>query len=283
MGWTGKTAVVCGGSSGLGLSLANQLVAQGVKHLILIARDPARLYLVVEQLRKEAADNGRQAIISSIQADLTDGESARLAGIELGKQAAGVDILIQAVGLSDRGTIEGLTRQRLMELIDANVVVSLHAIQQFQPFLRSSRGVIVLIGSLSSLFAPRYLGGYSIAKHALAGLAQQARLELSEQGVAVVLCCPGPIQRADAGRRYAGLPQAKSDLPGEAILPREAMLPGGGAKISGLNPDELANQILDAAHRRKPLSIIPKRAWWLRLISCLSPSWGDWLLLKKTQ
>jgi uncharacterized protein len=92
----------------------------------------------------------------------------------------------------------------------------------------------------------------------------------------VMLCCPGPIARDDAGKRYEQ--RASSD----GSLPAEALQPGGGAKIKGLNPSELAQQILRSASRRKELLILPHKAWWLRLVTAISQRLGDSILRKKS-
>lgn len=112
-------------------------------------------------------------------------------------------MLVNCVGISDRGLIEDLKSDRLQELLDQNVFTALLCCQAGLPLLKESRGVIVNIGSLASKVGARYIGGYAIAKHALAGLTQQMRLELKPVGVHVGLVSPGPIQREDAGRRIA--------------------------------------------------------------------------------
>lgn len=298
--WHGKTAVICGGSQGLGLSIAEELMQQNIAHLILIARNREQLTRAAEHLhslrknkvsKTQAAKNRTASMqadlsenaldrnvdirITPMAADLTDAKSAQAAAIEISLVAPEVDLVIQAIGTSDRGTIAGLTRERLHELIDTNLVTSLHAIQQLSPLFPARGGVIVLVGSLSSLFAPRFLGGYSIAKHGLVALAQQARLELAEKGIHVMLCCPGPIARPDSGSRYANETR-KLDLPPEAELP------GGGAKVKGLCPQRLAKHILRAAERRELLMIRPKKAWWLRLLSAALPGLGERILRRKS-
>jgi short-subunit dehydrogenase len=186
-----------------------------------------------------------------------------------------VDLLVQSVGMSDRGTLHQLECDRLHELLDVNVVSSLNAIQAFTPSLTRPGGTLVLIGSLASVFAPRFLGGYSITKHALAGLAQQARLELAAEGLQVLLACPGPIARADAGHRYTTAKQA-------AELPEAALGPGGGAKIRGLAPNRLARDILAAAAANKRVIIRPRMARLLLVLSAISPGLGDYLLQRKS-
>jgi short-subunit dehydrogenase len=274
--WTGKTAVVCGASSGLGLAIAHGLISQGISRLFLVARDPQRLEAAQKELSLAGSGGSATLEISSISADLSCAQSCQNAAGVLRDRLPAADIIIQAAGMSDRGTLQTLSRERLIQLMDANVVTGLHALQYFSGLLEANRGVFVLIGSLSSLFAPRYLGGYSLAKHALAALAQQARLELAERGVHVTLVCPGPIRRDDSGRRYRDLEKTTSDLPSDALLP------GGGAKVSGLEVNWLAEQILKDAKNRRTVTIYPKKARWLRLISVCSQSWGDKILLKKT-
>ena len=211
--------------------------------------------------------------------------------------------MTQAVGQSDRGRLSDLTSQRLSELIAANVVTSLHAIQCFRPLMQrgdgstkantsgSARsrggtrnaadsmqgagGSIVLIGSLASLFAPRFLGGYAIAKHGLAALAQQARLELAEEGIHVLLACPGPIVREDSGARY-------DQLTRDSELPEAVRQPGGGARVRGLDAHRLVRDILSAAAAQQPRIIRPRKAQWLHWLSAISCAWGDRLLRKNS-
>lgn len=283
--WQGKTVVVCGASSGLGFSVAQELIRQRAGHLVVIARNTDQLQLAADRLQEMASQlsgdslvppsANRSTLITPIVADMVDKGSVSSAVGKIEKVTAGVDLVVQAVGVSDRGTILNLNRERLMELVDANLVTSLHAVQCFTPLLQSNGGVVVLIGSLSSFFAPRFLGGYSIAKHGLVALAQQSRLELAEKNIHVTLCCPGPIARPDAGSRYR-------DKGASDDLPTEAKMPGGGAKIKGLSAEGLSRDLLRAAWRRSPLLIRPRKAWWLRLVSHLSIRVGELILRSKS-
>lgn len=272
--WKNKVAIICGGSSGLGLSLARALVEQKCGLLVLIGRDGTKLAAARDELTALSAQLQSGTRIETVSADLTDKADAVKCAEQLNSFAPNVDLLIQAIGVSDRGTVTDLTKERLHELIDANVVTSLHSLQIFTPNLTSTCGVVVLIGSLASLFAPRFLGGYSMAKHALAALAQQARLELSEQRVHVMLCCPGPIRRSDAGQRYRQ--QASESLPAEALKP------AAGAKISQLDPEQLSKKILASAAARCPMLILPGKGRLLRLLTAISQRLGDFLLRRRS-
>jgi hypothetical protein len=84
-----------------------------------------------------------------------------------------------------------------------------------------------------------------------------------------MLVCPGPIARDDAGNRYA------AEAPD---VPAAAQAPGAGAKLKAIDPDRLAEVILNSAAARKPELVVPAKARLLFAVSQLSPSWGDWLL-----
>lgn len=268
--WKGKTAVVCGASEGLGRDLACELARLQPAKLGLVARGEGKLQALKDELQKLAP----QCDIQIFPCDLClSAEVLKIARDAFFQD--GVDLLIQAVGMSDRGQVLELSRQRLEHLVSVNVVSSLHAIQAFRDVLASREGMVTLIGSLASLFAPRFLGGYAIAKHGLAALAQQARLELADQNIGVCLVCPGPIARSDAGDRY-------KDLESAGQLPAEAMRPGGGAKIKGLDAKELAIDILRAASKRKKRLIRPRKAWLLQVVSAIAPGLGDRLLSRST-
>ncbi len=269
--WKGKRAVVCGATAGLGRAFAIELARQQVEHLTLVARSSANL----QALRSELLEQFASLEVLCLPADLCVKEQLQQAVEPLQQADHRVDLVVQAVGQSDRGRLVDLSSQRLHELIGVNVLSSLHAVQCFHPLMQPAGGNIVLVGSLASLFAPRFLGGYAIAKHGLAALAQQARLELAEDRIHVLLACPGPIAREDSGARYDH--HARADQ-----LPDAARQPGGGAKIRGLDPQRLVREILRAAAAYKPLIIRPRKAQWLHWLSALSCSLGDRLLRKNS-
>lgn len=271
--WKDKNAVVLGATSGLGRQLAVQLALGGVRKLVVVARGREALDSLTDSLREAGKNRVAPTIeIHSLSIDVCQKDALQqgIADIEVG----GIDLVINAVGKSDRGTIDQLAEEQLSELHRLNVGSSLNAIQCFEGSLAASKGVLVLIGSLASLFAPRYLGGYAIAKHGVAALAQQARLEMADLGVHVMLACPGPIVRPDAGTRY--------QESGDSATPSEALQPGGGAKLKGLDSTKLALDILRYASARKRILVRPRSARLLQILGAVSPWLGDTILRKKT-
>lgn len=262
-------AVVAGASAGLGLVIARMLLARG-HDVVIVGRDESRLETARRSLASEFGDRR----VTAIPADLTSAD--RVADLADRCRSLGppVAALVNVAGGSDRGLAEELTPQRLHELLDQNVTTALLCSQAFLPMLRESRGVIVNVGSLASKVGARYLGGYPAAKHALAGLTQQMRLELRPCGVHVALVSPGPIRRGDAGTRYA---DRVSDE-----LPDQATAPGGGTRVKGISPERVAAAVVRCIERRAPDVILPGYLRLLVAIGHALPRLGDWLLMKFT-
>lgn len=270
--WADKSAVIIGGSAGLGLELARCLSEMAASRILLVGRDQDRLQKSRTELQSISAKT--HVSICAADAQTTQGTQAIADQLSSNGQVS-INLLINAVGQSDRGLALQLTTERLDELLRANIHAPLMATQTIAPFM-STGSVIVNIGSLSSLFAPRYLGGYSIAKHGLRALSQQLRLELAQRGIHVMLACPGPIARQDAGSRY-------SQLAGAGDIPPEALQGGGGARLKGLDARRLATDILNAAGARKLEIIRPRKARLLLWLITLWPALGERVLSSQTR
>jgi len=206
-------------------------------------------------------------------ADVTDGRKVAAGVNAVAEQFGSLDAVFHCAGRSARGKLTDTSAEEIRSLLEMNLLGTVHVARAAQPHLARSRGHLVNIGSLASKAAPRFLGGYPASKFALAGYTQQLRLEWQEAGIHVMLVCPGPIAREDAGSRYAE--QTKD-------LPESASQPGGGATLKGLDPQHLAEKILRGCERRKAELVLPRKARLLFAISQLWPALGDWLLLKNS-
>jgi short-subunit dehydrogenase len=165
------------------------------------------------------------------------------------------------------------TPEQFRDLLELNFLAAVRCTRAASPHLIASRGHLVLIGSLAAKTASRYLGAYPASKFPVAAYAQQLRYELNPQGVHVLLVCPGPIARADAGRRYDE--QAGG-------LPASARKPGGGVKLKGLSQERLVATILQYCERRKPELVMPAKSRLLFAVAQLSPRLGDWIITRMT-
>ena len=261
-----RVALITGGSAGLGLVIARTFLDRGYR-VAIVGRSSDRLRAALAAL---GADDDHAA---GLTANLLVPDDVQRVVDEVSTRFGRLDVLVNCVGESDRGLTQDLQRERLHELVDQNVTTALLCSQAALPLLEDSRGAIVNIGSLGAKVGARYIGGYATAKHALAGMSQQMRLELREKGVHVGLVNPGPIRRDDAGQRY------KDQAEG---LPEQASKPGAGTRVKGLPPERVAAAVLRCAEKRKPDIVLPGYLRILIAVGHAFPRLGDWLLLKFT-
>ena len=264
--WKDNVVLVTGGSMGLGQKIATAFAAAGAKIALAALPD--------EHLEKTAADlraAGCEAM--GIPADITRQEEVDRLFARTVEHFGRLDVLVNCAGRSVRGKVLDTTPEQFQKLLELNFLAGVRCTRAAVPHLIASKGHIVNIGSLAAKSAAKYLGAYPASKFPVAAYSQQLRYELNPQGVHVLLVCPGPIAREDAGARYDD--QA-------ADLPERARKPGGGVKLKGIPPERLAAEILRHCERRKAELVMPARARLLFAISQLSPSLGDWIIGKMT-
>jgi short-subunit dehydrogenase len=264
--WQDKVCVVSGGSAGLGLAIGRALASAGSRVVL-----TARRQEVLDAAAAELNRGGGKA--TAIAGDMAWQEDVDRVAVEVAQQFGRVDMLCNCAGRSTRGMALDAAPEDFQQLLEANFMTTVRATRAFAPMLLVSRGHLVNVGSLASKLAPRFTGAYPASKFAVAAYTQQLRLELAEQGLHVMLVCPGPIKRDDNGMRYA----AES-----SNIPAAAQAPGAGAHIKAIDPDWMAGRILKACERRQPELVIPSRVKWLCAISQLWPAWGDRLLRRST-
>jgi NAD(P)-dependent dehydrogenase (short-subunit alcohol dehydrogenase family) len=264
--WTGKVVIVTGGSSGFGRSLAAAFARSGANVVI-----SARSFEVLETAADELRQYGTQ--ILAIPADVTQTDQVESLVEQTVRQFGRLDVLVNNAGRSARGTAIDVSPEEFNQLFDLNFLCAVRCTRAAMPHLLRSHGHLVNIGSLSGKSASRYVGAYAATKFALAAYTQQLRLELSPQGVHVMLVSPGPIERGDAGRRYT------DQLEG---LPATAAKPGAGVRINPIKPDKLSSAILAACRRRQPELVYPVMARLFIAVMQLFPRLGDWLVRKMT-
>ncbi len=259
--WKNKVVVVTGGSKGLGLEIARQLVGAGA-HLFVIARDAEQLHKISGELAEGAAIRPQIVV-----ADLVNSDQAAAAIKTVVQTTQRIDFLFNVVGASIRCRMAETTPDIFRQQMDINFFSAVNCTQAAIKTLQKSNGGVVNIASLAAKTPWPFVGPYVTSKAALAAYTDQLRLEIKELS-SVLLVCPGPILRADAGSRY----QTQS-----SGLSAEAHQPGAGAKLKGLDPQMLAKKIVNAAANGKRELIVPWKAGFLFKISAIFPRLGDWL------
>jgi len=273
--WHGRRVIVAGGTSGFGLVLARHLLEAGAS-VLLVGRSADGVRRALERLPDPRL--GQKSLGTA--ADLArSGEGGRVVGEALDR-LGGVDDLFFTVGRSGRARILDTPADQLAGYLDANLRTAVEITTAAAEDVARAGGHMVYIGSLAGKLVTPLMGPYAVAKSALAAYVDAVRLEMAPRGGHVLLVSPGPIRREQADDdaafdRYAAEVAA-------AGLPPEANLPGGGAPLRRLDPDRLAEQVLDACRRRTNELVVPRKAAWLAGLVEWFPDWGRRLLARFT-
>lgn len=199
MSFGGKTIVVTGAASGIGLALTEALCAQGARVLALDRRFPA-MPEGAECITANVCDMAELAEAARYAPDGVDGV-ATMAGIEMG-------------GRIDELDIAGWHR-----VFEVNVFGTVRTIQTFMPGLKRRRGSIVLCSSQLSLAGARDCPAYAASKGAINALCRSLAVDHAAQGIRVNAIAPGAIETPMMTRAFMG----KADAARRAVRTRHAM------------------------------------------------------------
>jgi NAD(P)-dependent dehydrogenase (short-subunit alcohol dehydrogenase family) len=253
--WQGRRVIVAGGTAGFGLVLGRHLARAGAR-VLLVGRSG-------EGVRHALAVAEGDGDLRGIAADLArPGEGERVSG-EAIRILGGIDDLFVAVGRSGRASILDADRRVLDDYLQANLLAAVEMTRAVAADLTAARGHLVYIGSLAGKLVTRFMGPYAVAKSALAAYADAVRLELEPRGVHVLLVSPGPIGRSPDDPAAGRAADRYADEAAAAGLPAGAAAPGGTARLRPLDPDRLAEAVLEACRSRRSELVRPRAAGWL--------------------
>ena len=185
----GKTALVTGSTSGIGLACARALAAEGAQIVLNGFGDAG----TIEAARKEMeALSGAPAHYSG--ADLTDVGAIEDMFRETGDAAGAVDILINNAGVQHVAPVDQFPPEKWDLIIALNLTAAFHAMRLAIPEMkRKGWGRIINTASAHSLVASPNKSAYVAAKHGLAGLTKTAALETATSGITVNCISPGYV------------------------------------------------------------------------------------------
>ncbi len=191
----GSTFFITGGSSGIGLTVAKQLLSQGAAAIGIVARRQAQLDAAVAELKAAAtaAGNGN-AIIEAYSADVSDEAAMTAAAASFTARAGHIDVLIASAGVSQPDYFENTPLsefERNMRINYLGVVASTKAVL---PAMRArGRGRLVFISSMAGQAGIFGYSAYAPSKFAVRGFAEVLAMEVKPHGVTVSIANPPDV------------------------------------------------------------------------------------------
>jgi len=177
----GKTALVTGGTTGIGLATAKLFHAEGAC-VITTGKNPATL---------EAARASLRGIAEVVASDSGDARDIEALFNQVAREHGGLDILFLNAGILRVGTIVNMSEADFDEVLRVNVKGPWLALKAAIPLLRRG-GAVVLDASINAHLGMPGTSAYAASKAALRSLARTAASELADRGVRVNAISPGP-------------------------------------------------------------------------------------------
>ncbi|MEV4420103.1 SDR family oxidoreductase [Patulibacter sp. NPDC049589] len=179
----GKVAVVTGGTSGIGLAIAQRYAAEGAK-LFVTGRRQEVLDAAVAQIDGDAtgvrADAGSAADVEALYA-------------VVGEAAGRIDVLVANAGGGSFAPLGEITEQQYRDTFDSNVLGTLLTVQGALPLLVDGASV-VLLSSTTSVTGGAAFSVYAASKAAIRNFARSWALDLKDRGIRVNALAPGPTR-----------------------------------------------------------------------------------------
>ena len=213
----GKTALVTGSTSGIGLGIARTLAREGVDVILNGFGDAEeietlRLGLATEhnvKVRYDGADLSKQDQIEAMMAKALE-------------EFGAIDILVNNAGIQFVAPIDEFPVDKWNAIIAINLTASFHTIRLALPAMKAKKwGRIINIASAHALVASPFKSAYVAAKHGVAGLTKTVALEVAEAGITMNAICPG----------YVWTPLVQKQIPDTA-------------KARGITEEQVINDVL---------------------------------------
>ncbi|GAB2505968.1 SDR family NAD(P)-dependent oxidoreductase [Nocardiopsis aegyptia] len=226
----GRTAVVTGGSTGIGLATAARLEEEGA-HVFVSGRRKAELDAAVEAIGPAA---------TGVQGDIADPADLDRLFAAVRDRGRGLDVLFANAAVASFATLEHVTEEHFDQVFGINVRGTLFTVQKALPLLNDGAAV-VLTGSTTGVTGGEAFGVYAASKAAIRSFTRTWANELKGRGIRVNAVTPGPV-----------------DTPGLAgLAPEEVGAAGFTAHLAGTvplgrlgRPEEVAEAVLFLASPR---------------------------------
>lgn len=188
-GLVGKTAIITGSTSGIGLGIANALASAGLNVMLNGFGDEAD----IEHTRSDlAARHGVK--VSYSMADMSRPADITAMITKAEAELGAVEVLVNNAGIQHVEAVESFPPEKWDAIIAIDLSSAFHAIRAVVPGMKARGwGRIINVASAHGLVASPFKSAYVAAKHGMVGLTKTVALELAEHGVTVNAICPGYV------------------------------------------------------------------------------------------
>ncbi|MEL7121785.1 MAG: SDR family oxidoreductase [Bacteroidota bacterium] len=183
----GKTALITGGTKGIGLAIAEAMIQQGMK-VAITGRNKSTVDEVVDKLNGMMANS-----VIGIEADVRDLEAQKLSVQTVIEEWGKLDVLIANAGLGHFVSIDEMSAQQWHDVIDVNLTGVFNSVKASIPALKETKGYIITIASLAGTNFFAKGAAYNASKFGLVGFTQAVMLDLRHEGVKVSTIMPGSV------------------------------------------------------------------------------------------
>ncbi|WP_238368922.1 3-hydroxybutyrate dehydrogenase [Heliomarina baculiformis] len=229
MSLSGKTAVITGSNSGIGLGIAWELARAGANVVLNSFTDNEEDHALAEKIAKETGVTARY-----IKADMSKGDECR----KLVQEAGACDILVNNAGIQHVAAIDEFPVDKWDAIIAINMNSTFHTMAAALPMMRKAGwGRVVNVASAHGLRASPFKSAYVTAKHGVVGMTKVAALETAKESITVNAICPG----------YVLTPLVEKQIPDTA-------------KEYGISEDEAVEKVILAKQPSKEFATVEQIA-----------------------
>ncbi len=183
----GKTALITGGSKGIGLGIAEAMAAKGMR-IAITSRNGSE----AKAMAKKLMELGAEAALG-LECDVRNWEAQMNVVAQIMQNWGQLDVVIANAGVGHFGPIDALPHAEWHNTIDTNLTGVFYTLQASSKALKESRGYLITIASLAGTNFFANGAAYNASKFGLVGFTQAAMLDLRPHGVKVSTIMPGSV------------------------------------------------------------------------------------------
>ncbi|UXX78814.1 SDR family oxidoreductase [Reichenbachiella carrageenanivorans] len=249
-----QTAIITGGTSGIGKACAELYASKGY-NIVITGRNQERLNSIIQSFHAD----GHQAL--GIQADAASESGAQDVVGQTIKTFGSIDLLICNAGVSMRAMFEDLDLKVFREVMDINFMGTVNYVKYALPHLLTSKGTIIGISSINGHRGTPARTAYSSSKFAMEGFFEALRTELLYRGVHILVASPG----------YTGTNIRNTALTAHGEVQGES--PKDESKM--MTAEEVALRIYKGHQKKTRHFILTPLGWWLNFLNQFVPRLMD--------